>query len=236
MLSKLLDEGADVDTPNQHRSTPLLYAAKKNQLDVAAMLIERGARVGLCNDSKTTALHCAASSGHLAMCQLLVAKGADLRAEDEDSDTPLCVATEGGWQEVIAFLTQVRLAQAEAELRTAMESGDSGKLAVALVRAEGEEVVGTSLLSEASARQAGLHRSPSRVAASTTASQGGTGLAGAAAAAKELAEAKRALEAASERLRLEGEAHKRRLLVAAVTGAIIAVGLLTLAGGRRQQR
>lgn len=237
LLNQLLDDGAMVNEPNQYRSTPLLYAAKTDQLDVAVLLIKRGAQVNMFNHSKTTALHCAASSGHLAMCQLLVQHGANVSTEDEDCDTPLCVATEGGWPDVVTFLKQAKLKTAEAELRTAMENSDARKLSSSLEKAEDEEVVGSLLLSQAHDLLAKMRRPPQATikASDADAARGPSELVTAEVQADdELAMVKLALEEATERLKQEGEAHTHRLLFAVVTGAVFALGLLALSGRRQR--
>ena len=238
-LNELLDGGADVNGPNQYRSSALLYAAKTNQLQAAALLIERGAHVLMPNNSKTTALHCAASTGNIAMCQLLVAKGADVRAEDEDGDSPIDVAEDGGWEDVCAFLRQQKLTAAEAELRKAALGDDARRLALALEKAEDEELVGPHLLSEAQDRLARLESARLRPKA-PDAAHGAVASTGPAAAhlqaAEELEAARQALAEATLRLQQAGEAQTRRLLGALLAGAVAAGLLVAFFGAQRKRR
>lgn len=216
-LMKLLDDGADVNSANEYDSTPLLYAAKANSLQAAALLIERGARVNSRNNAKTTALHCAASSGHIAMCELLIRHGADIRAQDEDLDSPLDVAKEEGQHDTCKYLEKMRLQMAEGEIRDAMASGDARRITVAVDRAEDEEVVDAALIGKAKDRISTLRKPPAQQAAEAR-------------VAEELAEAKKALAAAQA----AAANSTRRMLLAAAAGAVLAVGLAAVLGSRRR--
>lgn len=217
-LQEILDGGENVNTTNEYRSTALLYAAKANQMEAAALLIRHGARVDASNNARTTALHCAASSGHLLMCKFLIDKGADLRKQDEDTDTALDVAKEEGQQDVCAYLEAVHMALAEGELREAMASDDVRTITLAVDRAEDEEVVGSRLISAAKDR---LSLRTPRAAAESR-------------AAEELAEVRRALAAAEMAAEAVAATSTRRMLLAATAGALLVVGLVVVSGIRRR--
>ena len=229
LLTQLLDSGVDIDTTNEYRSTALLYAAKANKLEAAALLIARGASINYPNNSKTTALHCAASSGHLHMCQALVAKGGDMRARDEDWDTPLEVAKEEGMRDVCNYLEQARVESAERELREAMASGDARTMTVAVERAEEEELAPSKLIGAVHARIASLRQpqasTPRAAAADETRVYEKR-------AGEELAEAKRALAA----MEAAAAASIRRMLYSAVAGAVLAVGMFAAVGAAVRRR
>ena len=234
-LNELLDGGADVNEPNQYRSSALLYAAKTEQLEAAKLLIKRGAHVLMPNNSKTTALHCAASTGNVAMCQLLVDNGADVRALDEDGDSPIDVAEEGGWQDACTLLRQAKRHTAEAELRAAALSGDVRRLAIALETAEDEELVRPHLISEAQDRLSALQSGRTQ-APTPGVTHGAASAASDLRAAEELAAAKQALAEATAQLQRVGEANTRRLLGALIAGAVTAGLLVAIIGARRQRK
>lgn len=73
----LLDHGADVDAiDGEYRSTPLGFAARWNQPDVALLLIERGADTNRAGADWSRPLAWARRKGHPAMIELLRARGA----------------------------------------------------------------------------------------------------------------------------------------------------------------
>ena len=215
----MLDSGVSVDVTNEYGTTALLYAAKTDQQEAAALLLARGARVNATNGAKTTALHCAASGGHLAMCRLLIENGAYLRAKDEDRDTPLDVADEEGQLECCAYLKKASVAMAETELREAAAGSDARALTMAIERAEDEELVSEKLIASARDRLAILHGVPAVGASLQRTSD-------------ELEEAKRALAA----MEAAAEHATRRMLMAAAIGAVLAAGLVAALGGMRRRR
>ena len=228
-LTRILDSGVDVDTTNEFQSTALLYAAKAGRYGAAELLIARKASVDARNNSMTTALHCAASSGHLEICKLLLQKGADVRALDEDRDNALEMAKEEDQHDVCKYLEAAHAVLAERELREAMASGDAQAIGAAVDRAEEEGFLRSSLIVEAKKR---LRPPQERRAAAPP--PGFPPAAAAAAerqeAAKELAEARRALAAAEAKVAAKG----RQAVVFAVAAAAI-LGLVAMLSGYSPQ-
>jgi len=83
--------GTDVDAKTRGE-TPLLWAARFGQSQVAELLIAEGADVNAKNVVGQTPLHCAAMAGHKEIIELLIAAGADVNAKTKRGDTPLDLA------------------------------------------------------------------------------------------------------------------------------------------------
>lgn len=89
-VKKALEDGADVNAKNKNSYSPLHFAARWGNTDIATMLIEKGAdvnvRVGV---NGITPLHRAAIYENKETAKLLMEKGADVNARDENGITPL---------------------------------------------------------------------------------------------------------------------------------------------------
>jgi ankyrin repeat protein len=73
----LLDHGANVDAiDGEYRSTPLGFAARWNQREVALLLIERGADANRAGADWARPVAWAQRKGHAGMVELLWANGA----------------------------------------------------------------------------------------------------------------------------------------------------------------
>ena len=101
----LLQAGADPNiTHLEAGSTPLDYAAVKNEPEIAQLLLDRGANVRAVNRSGSTALHLAAARGYTAVARLLLDHGASIQALDGSGSTPLEEAAWKGFAEMCALL------------------------------------------------------------------------------------------------------------------------------------
>ncbi len=99
MLQLLLDGGADIDSRDDHKRTPLLQAAVFGHAEAVELLLESGADIEL-KDSRYrwTPLYGATYSGGLEVVKLLVEAGADIEARDLAGRTPLrAAATPISW-------------------------------------------------------------------------------------------------------------------------------------------
>ena len=83
--------GTDVDAKTRGE-TPLLWAARFGQSQVAELLIAEGADVNAKNVVGQTPLHWAAMAGHKEIIELLIAAGADVNAKTKRGETPLDLA------------------------------------------------------------------------------------------------------------------------------------------------
>ena len=83
--------GTDVDAKTRGE-TPLLWAARFGQSQVAELLIAEGADVNAKNVVGQTPLHWAAMAGHKEIIELLIAAGAEVNAKTKRGETPLDLA------------------------------------------------------------------------------------------------------------------------------------------------
>jgi len=77
----LINNGVDVNTPNQYNNTPLISAVDYHYPEVCKLLLGHGADVNAQNQSGETALAFACEWGHLEICKALIAHGADIHAQ-----------------------------------------------------------------------------------------------------------------------------------------------------------
>lgn len=82
----LIRRGADVNSIDILRLTPLFYAVVKDNLQMAQVLLEQNANVNARSDSEATPLMWVRS---IEMCQLLVRNRAEIDARDKNGQTTL---------------------------------------------------------------------------------------------------------------------------------------------------
>lgn len=87
MLAKLIALGANVNLKMDQDFTPLMEAAKFNELMALKLLIKAGADVNAQNFKGWTALRLAASFGHIDAVEVLLYAGADPSLLDEQGLT-----------------------------------------------------------------------------------------------------------------------------------------------------
>ena len=80
VVKYLISKGADIESRDKQRLTPLHYASKDDQLEVVKYLISIGANIESKALNNKTPLHYAASKGHLAIMKYLISKGANIVA------------------------------------------------------------------------------------------------------------------------------------------------------------
>ena len=83
--------GTDVDAKTSGE-TPLHWAARFGQSQVAELLIAEGADVNAKNVVGQTPLHLAAGASHKEIIELLIAEGAEVNAKTKRGETPLDLA------------------------------------------------------------------------------------------------------------------------------------------------
>jgi hypothetical protein len=105
-LSRLLANGADIETKGTNGETPLFLAVFKGHLSTVRLLLEKGADVNTKNNRGVPALCMAAFKGHKDIVSLLLAKGAPVNSTDYNGRTPLMVANKKGFKEVAQILKQ----------------------------------------------------------------------------------------------------------------------------------
>lgn len=89
-VSELLAHGAGVNTRDDHRTTPLMYAAAVGSIEMMRQLIAAGADVNAKNAFDATALMWC--TNQVEKVKLLTDKGADVNARSKRGRTPLLIA------------------------------------------------------------------------------------------------------------------------------------------------
>ena len=94
---RTLNHGVAADAlDGPRRLTPLMFAARKNRLDVVRLLLSHGANVNAMCRGHGTPLAIAAANGHADMVKLLIDHGADPNLGSPDGFTPLMHASAMG--------------------------------------------------------------------------------------------------------------------------------------------
>lgn len=89
----MLDNGADVNAQDKGGLIPLHNASSYGHLDIAALLIKFDTVVNATDKWGFTPLHEAAQKGRTQLCALLLAHGADAYLKNQESQTPLDLAS-----------------------------------------------------------------------------------------------------------------------------------------------
>ncbi|XP_053202817.1 ankyrin repeat and SAM domain-containing protein 3-like [Panonychus citri] len=112
LVHKLIQQGANVDQPNESGWTPLMYAAHYGHYNVVKMLIDYGANVNLCESVKgRTPLMLAASCGHTRCLEVLITLGAaDIEMTDSQGHNAAYYAIHSGHgrNKIIAKLLKIQ--------------------------------------------------------------------------------------------------------------------------------
>lgn len=75
----LIEQGADVNTPDYSGATPLMYAAQLGYQDIVKLLLDSGADVNREDDLEETPLFKSARSGYAEICDMLLLAGATVK-------------------------------------------------------------------------------------------------------------------------------------------------------------
>jgi ankyrin repeat protein len=97
----LADPRTEVDATNDANETPLMMAAMRDQVDLAAGLLARGANI---NRAGWTPLHYAASGPGSATLALLLARGAAVDSRSSNGSTALMLACRYGSEAAVDLL------------------------------------------------------------------------------------------------------------------------------------
>ncbi|VUZ44574.1 unnamed protein product [Hymenolepis diminuta] len=104
-LRGILDAG---HSPEEYewdtRSTPLIQATQKKNLEVMSILLHYGANISNKHKDGYTAVHVASVLGFLKGLEILSVHGADFNEPDKDNLTPLCLAASEGHVDVVHYL------------------------------------------------------------------------------------------------------------------------------------
>ena len=84
-IKELIDKGADVNKKNQFGTTPLEYACKTGNLEVAKLLIEHGAKINeKIEHNKTVLIDALVENNDYELVKYLLQQGADVNAKDDE--------------------------------------------------------------------------------------------------------------------------------------------------------
>jgi ankyrin repeat protein len=100
MVSLLISNGADVNTTNEDDQSPLNIAAQSGIFSLVHFLINKGANI-----SHNTMLF-AVKSGNLEVVDFLISKGAEVKNFSDRDETPLSLAAEKGFVEIVELLAK----------------------------------------------------------------------------------------------------------------------------------
>lgn len=101
----LAESVADVNETDAETASPLLWAAHRDDLELATVLLEAGADPNQANRYNVTPIQEAVTRGNVAMVEALIEAGADVNAENyESGQTPIMTAARTGNVAMIELL------------------------------------------------------------------------------------------------------------------------------------
>ena len=103
-VKALIKQGANIDTTDNNRATPLHWASANGHKDTVSLLIGKGADIDAADNNRATPLHWASANGHKDTVSLLIGKGADIDAADNNRATPLHWASANGHKDTVSLL------------------------------------------------------------------------------------------------------------------------------------
>lgn len=104
-LKKIAQSG-DPNGRLEHRRTPLIWAAWRNDVESARQLLARGAAVDAADAFGWTPLTCAGWNGCAESARLLLENGAEVDHRDEEGCTPLMRAAANNRADTVQLLLQ----------------------------------------------------------------------------------------------------------------------------------
>ena len=104
-VMRLLEKGADIDSPTSELSFNALGAASfRGNLSMVKLLVKQGADINAKGGSSGNALNLACTGEHMAVVNFLFEIGADVDARLNDGGTALIGASSGGRRDAVQFL------------------------------------------------------------------------------------------------------------------------------------
>jgi hypothetical protein len=106
-VGRLLDQDCGLlEARHKWDTTPLIWAANYNHVEVMRLLLDRGADLEAGDVDGDTALFSGAARGHKEIVDILLSRGADVRTRDINRVTPLQEASSEGHLGVVRLLVQ----------------------------------------------------------------------------------------------------------------------------------
>ena len=111
----MIKMGAEINQPsnNNFGICPIHCACSIGNKHIVKLLLDNGADVNLPQKSGGTALHAAAREGDLELVKMLVKAGADAEASMLNKQTPMQIAKEKGFSDVIGYFRLLKHAKEE---------------------------------------------------------------------------------------------------------------------------
>jgi uncharacterized protein len=134
VVRTLMQQRVDVNAAQPDGTTPLHWAAQRDDVDTAVLLLGAGARANVANDFAVTPLSLACTNASAAMVDVLLRSGADPNVALPTGETPLMTAARTGNPKVVKSLLE---RQAKVDLK---EIG-RGQTALMWAAAEGHAEV-----------------------------------------------------------------------------------------------
>ncbi|XP_041347059.1 LOW QUALITY PROTEIN: putative ankyrin repeat protein RF_0381 [Gigantopelta aegis] len=103
VVERLLKLGCAVDALGQLGRTPLMYASRGGDHEVADILLKAGADINIMDEEGACALHLAARGGHLHVMKIFLENGVNINEKGEHGRTPLLYACRYGYPEFVKF-------------------------------------------------------------------------------------------------------------------------------------
>ncbi|KAJ3166788.1 hypothetical protein HK101_011874 [Irineochytrium annulatum] len=104
IIKLIIDYGADVNARDHYDSTPIMRACITSYLPALLALASSGGRLGDVNSEGWTLVHLAVSQGDAAMLKELIRLGCPLDRQSHDGRTPLFMAVEYDYHEIVTLL------------------------------------------------------------------------------------------------------------------------------------
>lgn len=103
-VSRLIENGADVNTTDRFRMSPILYASREGRASVVKKLIDSNSLLNNQDNKGYSALMLAAQRGHVKVVQLLLAASVDLNKKTFDGRTVDELAMANGHTQIVELL------------------------------------------------------------------------------------------------------------------------------------
>src|SRR5687768_15550888 len=105
-VRELIKQGADVNVQGSDGATALLWIARTDDLETAAVLLKAGAKVATPNALGITPVYAAAEHGNAAMLRRLLDAGASVTTTESAGDTLLMAAVRAGNADAVQLLLE----------------------------------------------------------------------------------------------------------------------------------
>lgn len=106
ILKHLINEGIDINAPNQDGCTSLYIACQEGHYDIVNFLLSRPELNKEAELNGFTPLYISCKNGHIIIVKLLIEHGSRINVIGGDGSTPLYIATQNGHSEVVKTLLE----------------------------------------------------------------------------------------------------------------------------------